>query len=392
MRTLFVCWAWPSHLYPMVPIAAAMRASGHDVLIGCPPSLVPVAVRTGLPSMAVGHDFDLGPVIQRLLLKAKPGASGPRRRDRNGTAPRTPLDSFSDTADAMADGLLEACRLWRPDVIVHDATTYAATAVGRALGIPTVRHLWGIDYTYLQREFEPVAFGPLYRRLGLDEVVVSGETPTLDPCPSGLQLPVDYRPVRLRHIPYNGSAVHDPGLLARSRRPRLCITWGTTSSRFGDDDPVLTMVLEAAADLAVDVVFATTGKEATPVALQPHWRTAVMQPLHLLLPYCDAVVSPGGSGTVMTGVMAGLPQVCLPLLPDQQVTADRLVASGAGLRVTPRDATRASVRDALEAVLTDARHADAARGLREDARQQPSPRDAARFLERLAAGCAPEEA
>lgn len=387
MRTLFVCWAWPSHLYPMVPLAGAMRASGHEVLVGCPPSLVPVAVRTGLPVVSVGHDVDLGPTVQKLLDRAKPG--GPERRPRvraAGQRPPTPLDMFARTADAMADGLLELCRQWRPDVIVHDATTYAAPAVGRALGIPTVRHLWGVDFTYQLRQFEPEAFGPLYRRLGLNGVAVSGQTPTLDPCPPGLQLPVDYAPQRLRYIPYNGSGTYEPGLLPPSRRSRLCVTWGTTSSQFGGEDPVLTQVLEAAADLDVDVVFATTGRDSAPAALRPHWRTAVMQPLHLLLPGCDAVVSPGGSGTVMTTVMAGLPQVVVPLLPDQEVTAERLAAAGAGLRIASRETSRESVGDALDALLNEARYTEAARRLRDEARTQPSPAGAVRFVEQLASG------
>lgn len=389
MRALFVCWAWPSHLYPMVPLAGAMRASGHEVLVGCPPSLVPVAVRTGLSTVSVGHDVDLGPTVQKLMDRARPGGAERRPRVRAaGQRPPTPLDMFARTADAMADGLLELCRRWRPDVIVHDATTYAAPAVGRALGIPTVRHLWGVDFTYQLRQFEAEAFGPLYRRLDLDEVVVSGATPTLDPCPPGLQLPVDYTPQRLRHIPYNGSGTYDPELLPPARRPRLCVTWGTTSSRFGGDDPVLAQVLEAAADLDVDVVFATTGRDSAPAALRPHWHTAVMQPLHLLLPGCDAVVSPGGSGTVMTTVLAGLPQAVVPLLPDQEVTADRLTATGAGIRIPSREASRASVGDALNALLGGDRYADAARRLRDEAHEQASPVELVPFLEQLASTAA----
>ncbi|GAA0297377.1 glycosyltransferase [Streptomyces polychromogenes] len=383
MRTLFVCWAWPSHLYPMVPLAGAARAAGHEVLVACPPSLLPTALRTGLPAVAVGGDVELGPTVQRVIDRARSGDRARRPRP-PGQKPPTPLDFFATTAEAMADGLLETCRRWRPDLIVHDATTYAAPAVGAALGIPTARHLWGVDFTHRFRDFEPEAFAALHRRLGVEGLALSGDTPTLDPCPPGLQVPVDYRPHRLRHLPYNGSGRFAHDLPARSPRPRLCVTWGTTSSSLDGADPVLTEVLRAAMDLDADVVFATTGRDSVPAELPPHWHTAVMQPLHLLLPHCDAVVSPGGSGTVMTAVTAGLPQVCVPILPDQEVTAEQLVASGAGLRVGVREAGRESLYEALRAVLHDPGHAAAARGLRDEALAQPTPVQTVRVLEELA--------
>jgi len=39
MRVLFTSWAWPTHLYAMVPLARACRAAGHDVVVASPPAL-----------------------------------------------------------------------------------------------------------------------------------------------------------------------------------------------------------------------------------------------------------------------------------------------------------------------------------------------------------------
>ena len=175
-RVLFVSWAWPSHLFPMVPLAWAMRLAGQEVLLACPPSLVPVATRTGLPVATVGRDIDLDPVLGRLVSGRR---EGPRPRESG--RPRTPLDMFVALADEMLDDLLALARGWRADVLVHDPTTYAAPAVARALGVPSVRHLWGIDFAYQLRHFEEAAFTPMYQRLGLDGPQVSGATPTIDP-------------------------------------------------------------------------------------------------------------------------------------------------------------------------------------------------------------------
>ncbi|MGW2426813.1 glycosyltransferase [Streptomyces sp. NPDC001709] len=384
MRTLFVTWAWPSHLYPMVPLAGATRAAGHEVLLCCPPSLVPVAVRTGLPTAAVGSNVDMTPTVRKMVDRASPGGSERYpHRPRDTGRPPTPLDIFARMADAMADGLLDLVRRWQPDVIVYDATTYAAPAVGRACGIPTVRHLWGVDFTYLLRDFETQAFGPLWERLGLGEPVLSGSTPTLDPCPPALQVPVAYSAHRLRHLPYNGAGHRQPRPLPPRQRPRLCVTWGTTSSAIGGD-PVLTEVLRGAADLDMDVLFATTGQENVPEDLPRNWHIAVMQPLNQLLRDCDAVISPGGSGTVLTTVAAGLPQMVVPLLPDQEVTAERLEATGAGLRVASREVSRERVAKALTTLLDDKRHTRAARRLRGEMAAQPSPVSTVRLLDRLA--------
>ena len=40
-------------------------------------------------------------------------------------------------------------------------------------------------------------------------------------------------------------------------------------------------------------------------------------PQSLLLPRCSAVVSHGGSGTLLAALAHGLPQVCLPQAADQ---------------------------------------------------------------------------
>ncbi|MDT8910086.1 glycosyltransferase [Amycolatopsis sp. PS_44_ISF1] len=362
MRLLFVSWAWPSHLFPMVPTAWGLRLAGHEVVLACPPSLAPVAGRTGLPVARVGTDVDLTPRMKSFMDGARP------RRER-----RTPLDLFVPVADAMAGDLLRFARDWRPDVIVHDPTTYAAPAVAAALGVPSVRHLWGIDFTYPLRVFEEAAFTELYDRLGAGACVVSGSTPTLDPCPPGLQLPVDYTPVRTAYRPYNGTGVCERGLRGRGDAPRLCVTWGTTSGKFGAAGSLPELVFAAAADLGLDLVFATSGAEAFGPRYPPNWQTVVMQPLNLVLPDCDLVVHPGGSGSALTTVLAGLPQVCLPLIPDQETNAAQLVRAGAGARVGAAGASTGQIRDALTELLDDPSFAAAAAALREQSRALPDP-------------------
>jgi UDP:flavonoid glycosyltransferase YjiC (YdhE family) len=59
MRVLFTTFAWPSHYYPMVPLAWALRLAGHEVRMTSQPELLPTMRASGLPVTPVGTDVDL---------------------------------------------------------------------------------------------------------------------------------------------------------------------------------------------------------------------------------------------------------------------------------------------------------------------------------------------
>jgi MGT family glycosyltransferase len=69
-----------------------------------------------------------------------------------------------------------------------------------------------------------------------------------------------------------------------------------------------------------------------------------------LLPAAAAVVTHAGHGSVVKALAAGVPMVCVPLGRDQGDNAARVVAAGAGVRLSRRagpDAIRAAVRRVL---------------------------------------------
>ena len=79
-----------------------------------------------------------------------------------------------------------------------------------------------------------------------------------------------------------------------------------------------------------------------------------------VLPYCSAVLTHGGHGTVIKALAAGVPLVVAPLGRDQPDNAARVVRAGAGLRVS-RKASAADLRKALGRVLEEPRFRTAAR-------------------------------
>ena len=65
-----------------------------------------------------------------------------------------------------------------------------------------------------------------------------------------------------------------------------------------------------------------------------------------VLPYCSAVLSHGGHGTVIKALAAGVPLVVAPLGRDQPDNAARVVRAGAGLRVSRKAKRRRPAQSA----------------------------------------------
>ncbi len=72
-----------------------------------------------------------------------------------------------------------------------------------------------------------------------------------------------------------------------------------------------------------------------------------------LFPRTDVVVTTGGAGTVLTALSAGVPLVVVPTGWDLPENAQRVVQSGVGIRIHPKDCTAERLRTAVETLLCD---------------------------------------
>jgi UDP:flavonoid glycosyltransferase YjiC (YdhE family) len=106
-------------------------------------------------------------------------------------------------------------------------------------------------------------------------------------------------------------------------------------------------------------------------------------PQHELLPWCDAVVAHGGSGTVLGALAHGLPLLVVPQGADQWSNADTIVAAGAGQRLLRDELSTAAVRECVLALLSKPRYRQAASNIKDEIRAMPSPADALVGLEAL---------
>jgi UDP:flavonoid glycosyltransferase YjiC (YdhE family) len=377
MRVVFTTWAWPSHLYAMVPVAWACRASGHDVLVASQPELTEAILRTGLPAASVGRDVDVAPAFREILLGPGRQKGGPRV-----------LGLLADLAAAMVGDLAALTGDWGADLLVFEPTAFAGPLAAAVLGIPAVRHLYGTDLMSAAGAFLPGVLGPVGETLGLHAVNPFGLA-TIDPCPQALQVAVGSFRLPVRYVPHNGPGVVPPRLAGRAGRPRVCVTWGTTLSRLNPRLFLAGEVVRAIAGLDLDVVVAITPAQRALLGQLPT-RTHVVEsaPLHLLLQGCDLVVAHGGAGTTLTALASGLPLLLIPRLPDHVRHAAQVARAGAGAVVAAPVADPGVIRDQVADLLATRAYRAAAHQLRREMRLQPPPAQVVRELERCAIGAA----
>ncbi|MEV5708040.1 nucleotide disphospho-sugar-binding domain-containing protein [Actinoallomurus sp. NPDC052274] len=379
MRVLFTTFPSPSHFFPMVPLAWALRTAGHEVAVAAQPAFLPVVTGTGLPAVRAGEDADINAVWYGDA-EGEPSW----KNDEERRAARA-MRMFAVVGSAMADDVIGFARRWRADVIVYEPRAYAGLVTAERLGLPLVRHLWGTDYTYGRWSTEGPALAPLLEAHGVPGSDHLGAL-TVDVCPPALQLAAAPNRRLMRYVPYNGSGVV-PDLPAEpGDRPRVCVTWGTTFVKYtGHLDPVRVTV-EALGGLDVDIVVAIgAGYRDLLGTLPPRTRVLESVPLNLVLPACNAIVHQGGAGTTLTAAVQGVPQLVVPSFADEPVNARQVVAGGVGRSLPLTEATADQVFTEMRALLDGAQYGAAARRVRDEASAQPSPRSFVAAIEDIAA-------
>ncbi|MFJ7242606.1 nucleotide disphospho-sugar-binding domain-containing protein [Streptomyces olivaceus] len=416
MRILFTpVAATTTPLFHMVPLAWAFRAAGHDVRVAAQPELSRAIVEVGLPAVEVGHGYE----IMDGVLRSRGGqrvieAPADQWTDSGlaGTAEEPPADyddKHADLRDAamaplveaagrMAPGLLRFTEYWRPDLLVTDSMVFAAPLVSALRGVPLVRQTWGPDVMRMVsqplqgraadgdvRAEWPTGLPGLYDHYGVE---VRNDYPvrTVDPWPTSLQFPDLSGRLPMRFVPYNGAAVAPDWVLDRPGRPRVCVTWGTsTSALAGDEAFVLPRVVEGLAGLDVEVVLAVGPDDRRKLGTLPAGvRVAENVPLHLFMETCDAIVHQGGTSTLLTAARHGLPQVMVPQTADNPFNAANFAGSGAGVTLDAAGADAGEIGAAVTRVLTEPAWRVAAEKLRAEMAEMPPPSAVVRSLEELA--------
>lgn len=146
-------------------------------------------------------------------------------------------------------------------------------------------------------------------------------------------------------------------------------------------------VLAGLRDLPINVVV-TVGRPIDPAEFGPQPANVRIEqyiPQLSILRHCRAVVSHGGSGSVIGALAHGLPSVLIPMGADQPLNAARCAALGVARVLDAVQATPDTVREAVSTVLADPTYRRAAERMSGEIAAQPGPAQAVLLLERLAA-------
>jgi UDP:flavonoid glycosyltransferase YjiC (YdhE family) len=384
MRVLFTSPSGLGHVHPMVPLARATVARGHDVLWATPADGVGHVERTGIPAVATGPADLPGPAEVR------------RRYPELDALPliEAPDVMFGKIFGALAapqilPDLVAVAREWRPDLVVADAAEFAGHIVAAEFGIPSVTKGFGalLPERRVRAAGEEVA--PLWRSRGLEPRPYGGSYDHLY-----LDIyPPEFETQAAPHVPHRQllRPVADDGHVATSSplplpdasagAPLVYLTMGTVFN----NPALFQVVLAALSELEVRVLV-TVGPDGDPAILGPQPQRVRVEryvPQALVLPHCDVVVSHSGSGTVLATATQGIPQLCLPQGADQFLNAAAVESAGTGICLMPGDCNPDTVRDAVVRLLVEPSIRDAAGRISMSIASMPSPDDVAAVLETL---------
>lgn len=383
MRVLFTTNPQSGHWHPLVPFAEALRAAGHQVAFATTPTACTAIRALGFHCVPAGADetADEGQA-RREWMAALPG--------REASAWVWP-NRFAGTwtADRLPD-LVAVCQDWEPAIVVREYMEFAGCIAAEFHGLPHA----AVQVTAWRPQFHRLIVPPLNhlrQTLGLppdSNLAMLHRYLLIVPAPpsylnSASPLPATAHAVR--HVPFDRSGA-EPLPAWVDLLPDRPVVYATMGTAFNRVEGILGVIVEALRDEPVTLVV-TTGRDQDPGdfgAQPPNVHLERYVPQSLFFPYCDMVLTHGGSGTVMTGLGHGLPMAIVPVSADQPENALRCEQIGVARVVPPHKRTPDAVRKAVRDVLQNPRYRSTAERLRDEMARLPGPAQVVGWLERLA--------
>ena len=380
-RILFTCRPLSGHFDPLLPLAEAARAAGHTVAFASGNPVVDRARDAGFLA------FEAGPAES---FRAEWAPRFPHFTTLVGDAQRefffTEIFANLELAPRAVD-LESIMSAWRPRLVVHEVAELAAPLVSTSLDIPYVDVGYGALVPRALLMSAGRAAAPHWQARQLEPHPLAGLLRHLyiDPCPPALQNPeiadvavvqqlrpivarehVGGRPSWLRELPHDQT---------------VYVTLGTI---WNTDIDLFRLVLEALRHRVNLIV--TIGRQNQPEMFGSQPAGVIIRsyiPQDELLPWCDAAVVHGGSGTMLGALAHGVPMLVLPQGADQWNNAERVAAAGAGRRLLRDEVTVDTIGDGITALLTEPSYRHAATKVQDEIRAMPSAGEAITRFEEL---------
>lgn len=373
MRALLTSIDGAGHFNPVALLVDALLRRGDEVLLVIPQDLRETVEKRGYPYRLCGKPSDevMGEIYQRFVTLSPEEAEIVADREVLG----------KQYAEAMLPALEEACRTWRPDVVLHDSRAYAAGIAAARHGIPHAQV--GISQAAVEKASLDRAAPELVRH---DDAIVERlrTVPFLSRFPASLD-PSEFADTRRFRDGVEPRREMLPDWWDGNTAPLVYLTFGSVTGQLPLAGAVFRAALEAVRGLPVRVLFtvghSTDVSQLGDIPANVHVEAWV--PQADVLAEAAVVVGHGGSATLLGTLAAGLPSVVVPVFADQPANARLVQESRVGLRVDtgvesedrvgkigPADVPR--IRAAIEQVLADPSYAEAAARVAAEMRQLPT--------------------
>jgi len=335
MRLLFTSTVGLGHLLPLLPLALAARAAGHEVTVATAQRHADRLIALGLRHWEIGETAEQD---RRAVQRPDDPEAGP-------TAVFGRLNPL-----AALPAMQSIVEEWRPDVLFSEGAEFAGGMVADLHGLPVIRVHPGMSGGGLWEALVASSLSQIRAELGLAADPHARrllDVPQISYFPESFERPASCssRAVRIRPT------------LAESRpaerEPSVYITFGTE---------IVGMPFFPA--LARDAVTAVRTAGLRPVLAAGHADLGELANLgdtrieswvnqDELLPRVRAVICHGGAGTTLGALTAGTPIIAVPFFADQPFNAERISATRTGLNVSPGEHLAERLSSALHEVLTN---------------------------------------
>lgn len=395
-RFLFTSTAGSGHFHPVMPLALALKAAGHEVAYAGAAAFRPAVEAAGLTFFPAGGDRNQDPEFQRLMAQLQTMPPGPASE----------IVIFSQVfwgvnTRLMVPDLVAIGRAWHPDMLIRESGEAGAVIAAEVLGVPHAEITPGANLMggVLFKQGAAAHLDPIRQQWGLAPdptlqalhryLLLTHAPPTF--ATHDIGVPGAYPPtthfIRPEFYDRSGSETLPAWVAGLPAQPTVYVTLGTEANTMPGFYPrVLQTLIAGLRDEPVNLIV-TLGRDKDPADFGPqpaNVHIALYIPQTLLLPHCALLVMHGGSNSLLAALDHGLPLVVVPLIADQFFNAHVTHRLGLGAVVPREQLTPARVRAAVEDVLAQPQYRQTAGRLQAEMQALPDQQYAVELIERVA--------
>jgi UDP:flavonoid glycosyltransferase YjiC (YdhE family) len=326
MKLLITSLPGYGHLCPLIPLARAVKAAGHEVAFATSKSVAGTLIPEDLTVFESGPDWHEADFAHDTALRSHPTILSPLHK------------YLAETVvPKVVNDLDRIINRWCPDVILSNEYERAGCVFAEKYNIPFVLISCG---PRVSRSWRKQWHAPLYilsrRLVGLPidfELQYPHKWLQLYLTPAEYALEDDYHEadnefgIRIESVDLSPPHVNEfKEALLDKNKPKVLCTFGTVFNKNAD----LMRVIANAFNKSPYQLIITSG--AGNFNFDPNDKNIIALPdyvpLSRILPYVDFCITHGGTSTLLTLLQHGKPLLLLPQGADQKINATTCVRLG----------------------------------------------------------------